>query len=84
MEQKDRIEKLKGRVRDLRNRVGRLRENNQTLLEAWESNRKRLAEIERGSGDGHRLSEEAGVPKVPNKGVPKSDPYGDLTDPSNP
>ena len=75
LEQKGRIEKLKGRVRELRDRVGRLRENNQTLLEAWELKRKRLAEIERGSGDGHRVSE---------KDVSRIDPSGDPTDPNNP
>ena len=83
LDQKGRIEKLKGRVRELRDRVGRLRENNQTLLEAWESNRKRLIEIERGSGEGHRVSDESGVSSDSEKGVSKIDSSGNPTGPKN-
>ena len=79
LDQKGRIEKLKGRVRELRDRVGRLRENNQTLLEAWESNRKRLIEIERGSGEGRRVSDESGVSSDSGKGVSRIDSSGDPT-----
>ena len=44
-------------------------------LEAWELKRKRLAEIERGSGDGLRVSE---------KDVSRIDPSEDPTDSNNP